>query len=292
MKKIQTLLSTLEKIHPRLASKAAYQLFCFPPRPEILGETNHLVTEAKKIFDQAVEVSVKSGSFRLKAYHFRGSNSANSVTPKKKVLVIHGWTSASFYMARVIQTLIDENYEVVAFDFPAHGRSSGKFASFLEAVPAILKMGERFGPFDLAVGHSFGSAMLLYAIEGGSPFHKAFSVKKMILFSPPEDISGVIDRFSAAAGLSPRLRIAFRSRIEKIVKRPLKEICGADFLKVTGIPTYLVHDRHDLEIPFTESLKLQSAGGFVTLYETEGLGHRDILIDEISLGHLREAIRI
>lgn len=55
------------------------------------------------------------------------------------------------------------------------------------------------------------------------------------------------------------------------------EFNATKLLESCDIPTLLIHDEHDIEVPISESKILAKAFNQSELFVTEGLGHRKIL---------------
>ena len=61
--------------------------------------------------------------------------------------------------------LIKKGYEVLAFDAPAHGESTGKTINAVVYKDLVLIFGSSYGPIDSFVTHSFGGLALVLALE-------------------------------------------------------------------------------------------------------------------------------
>ncbi|PTL39503.1 alpha/beta hydrolase [Alkalicoccus saliphilus] len=87
------------------------------------------------------------------------------------VFIIHGYLDHSAGLARTINRLLQEGYQVAALDLPGHGLSggaSGSIASFDEYVEAAVKAWGKVSPYCANVplyglGHSTGAAILFQA---------------------------------------------------------------------------------------------------------------------------------
>ena len=72
-----------------------------------------------KIFDEAERLTFFIEGETVQGYRWnKGQN--------KKVLIAHGFNSSVAGCGRYVQPLINKGYEVLAFDAPAHGCSTGK----------------------------------------------------------------------------------------------------------------------------------------------------------------------
>ena len=55
-------------------------------------------------------------------------------------MVVHGWMSKSIYMVKIIDQLLQNNYDVIAVDLPGHGRSPGFSLNWSDSVDIILDL--------------------------------------------------------------------------------------------------------------------------------------------------------
>ena len=82
---------------------------------------------------------------------------------KPLVLLVHGWSGRSGQFYKFIPELLVNDYHVIAFDAPAHGRSKGRRTNILEFVEVIQYISEKFGPIYSGIGHSIGGAAIMNA---------------------------------------------------------------------------------------------------------------------------------
>ena len=71
---------------------------------------------------------------------------------------------------------------VISFDGPAHGLSSGKSTNMIEFLETIKEVDKKYGPFDAAIGHSFGAMSLINAVADGLKVNKLVAIGAIILF--------------------------------------------------------------------------------------------------------------
>mgnify|MGYP000595598652 CR=1 FL=1 len=73
----------------------------------------------------------------------------------------------------MVEPLLKKGYRVIAFDGPAHGKSSGKQASLLKFKDALLAIVQQYGTPSIAIGHSLGAmAIMLACSEVNIPIKK------------------------------------------------------------------------------------------------------------------------
>ena len=96
------------------------------------------------------------------------------------VMLTHGWGSRAGRWSSLIPLLLESGLSAVAFDAPAHGRSSGNTASMPEFARALLAVRAHLGAAPrAAVGHSLGGAATALALSMG------FDAGRAVLIAAP-----------------------------------------------------------------------------------------------------------
>lgn len=216
---------------------------------------------------------------RLRAYDFTLDN-AQKVRVYEGgegpcVLVMHGWESSVARLAVLLDTLVRNDFRVVAFDMPAHGHSPAADTDILQITDIIMTLAHSSGPFVAAIGHSFGGVCLANAIRG------KLEVGRLVLVSTPSTLIGMIDKYCRALGIwrSTRNRLV-RAIQERLASSELeREFDLRLILKESGVPTLVIHDRKDRVVPFSEGEQLSRARAGVQLFATDNLGHSRIISD-------------
>ncbi len=108
---IRTKFTLLSAVSKKKAAAAAFELFCTPQRRNKKPLT--------PIFHDAEKIQFQ---FAGEAVHGFRWNAGRA----KKLLILHGFESSIVNFAHFIDPLLKKDYEVLAFDAPAHGRSNGK----------------------------------------------------------------------------------------------------------------------------------------------------------------------
>ena len=65
--------------------------------------------------------------------------------------------SRGLRFSSLIDPLVKSGYRVVAFDAPAHGRSSGSHVDLMDHADAIMAVTGKIGPVYGIIAHSFGA---------------------------------------------------------------------------------------------------------------------------------------
>ena len=140
------LLSSLSK---KRAAEKAFELFCTPK----YRNTKPL----PQVFEDAEKIHFKFEQYTIRGYRWnKGGN--------RKALILHGFESSAINFDKYIKPLVKKDYEVMAFDAPAHGRSSGKQITALIYRDLIKYLNDQYGPIQSYIAHSFGGLALSFAL--------------------------------------------------------------------------------------------------------------------------------
>ena len=245
------------------------------------------VKTAKKVFHTLLDREVElEASLKFKVYVFNPDSS-------KKALVVHGWMSKSIYMTKIIQKLILNDYMVVAVDLPGHGASPARRVSWKDSVKALLKVQEHFNGFDLALGHSYGGAMILNATgiaHEVSDIEEILKLKNIVMIASPVKIQTAINLFAKKMGLSEYEGDKLISKIEEESGTTVDKLDGVYLQKTdpTATKIHCIHDVNDKIIPFEDASYLQELGDSVSLSRVRNLGHISVIYDSKAMGKLNE----
>ncbi len=189
----------------------------------------------------------------------------------KQILLVHGWESRATQMYGVAQQLLTTGYDVVAVDMPAHGHSKGQTSNPHLFAQTIQLAQQHLGDFEAIVGHSMGAGATAIAVGRG------VSTQKMVLISGPSSIENVLRRFAGFIGLNKSGANKFVEFISSVVGSTPQDLDTQLLLKNSTIPTLIIHDEQDLEVPASESKRLASVLSNGELVLSNNLGHRKIL---------------
>jgi pimeloyl-ACP methyl ester carboxylesterase len=190
------------------------------------------------------------------------------------ILMVHGWGARATQMGRMIPALVGCGYRVVAFDAPAHGRSSGHITNHIHFAGAVSAVADTIGEIDSVIAHSFGVAATLLACRDWG-----VTAKRQIYIS---SFSHCI-WFTEAFGKYLRIRTDIVSRMRDMMvtrytgRFEWSQLSVSDMLQDTNMPTLLIHDRNDNEIPYAHFQQLVCAKPQAETFTTNGLGHHFLL---------------
>lgn len=273
LKVIRPVMKLSSTLSPDITGRLAFRLFCTPIGHARINDANPQMRAAKALFGRAEHRVVTHGCGYVKTAWFEPAGVSRGT-----VLVLHGCTGQSLFMAGFIEPLLEKGFRVVAMDLPAHGASSGKRLTFPLAIEAISSVVRDELPLAGIVAHSFGGAVALAAVAGGVEAFAPIPVHRIVTVAAPRAMQGYGRQFSETLGLTSRGHAAFEGEVMAIAGRPMESFSGTDYLRRTLVPTQVIHAPDDKEIPFSDADDLASAGAHVELVPMPGLGHRRILM--------------
>ena len=251
----------LELISVRLSSLFGMRLFMTPINYPIPKRERYMLKSAQKkrmfIDDINKEIEVLSYGYS-----------------RKKVLLVHGWCGRSTQLFAFADKLLENGYMVISFDGPAHGRSSGKTTMMPEFLKTIKKINTTFGPFEAAIGHSFGATSLYIA---ASDF---LTVKSLIAVGSGDKISDIILNFSKNLYLKKKSAQLIQSRLEKKWNLKVNDSSSSTVARKINIPVLVVHDVTDGDVPVSCAYEIRKNLKRGSLLITNKLGHTKILRDK------------
>jgi pimeloyl-ACP methyl ester carboxylesterase len=184
-----------------------------------------------------------------------------------RVLLVHGWEGVASDFATLAEAFRARGFGVVAFDQPAHGRSSGKRTTLPKMARAVLDVARATGPFAAVVGHSLGASSVLLALRDGLPAQRA------VLISPPRDAREFIHMLGQRLGLTAR-RVAGAIAL---LERTVGSVGGRETDRVANqlrVPGLVLHDRDDRAVPFSHGVAIAAAWPGARFVPLTGVGHR------------------
>ena len=171
-------LNLFAKLSKRKAAEKAFELFCTPYTSN--------KKKAPAVFEKAEKLHLKFENYHLVGYRW------NHPQPKK-ALILHGFSSTIKKFDHFVMPLVKKGYEVIAFDAPAHGDSSGKTINGFQYRDTINAVYEKFGPIHSFIAHSFGGlALSLFMQDLTYQDHK-----KIVLIAPATETDSALVSFAS-----------------------------------------------------------------------------------------------
>lgn len=272
---VRKVFSASEHLAPRLAGRAAFELFCRTPNPKRLTAGERKAVDAASDFMAGARhhrLPVSTGCIMVHEFKPAGAK-------RGTVLVVHGWRSRTEYMRALIEGYQEAGYRVMSLDLPGHGGSLGRRLNMATAVQAVAVAAEWFGPFQAIVGHSFGGAIAVNAAVGSVHGCAPVPAAKLVTIASPSSMPMLFGDFGRMMRLGPRSQAAVADQVKRVTGRPLDEFTSSRQLARTPIPTLVIHAPDDREVAAEHAAMVASAGSHVRLQWVAGLGHRRILAD-------------
>jgi pimeloyl-ACP methyl ester carboxylesterase len=191
----------------------------------------------------------------------------------EKVLIIHGWSSRGTQIYRIAEKLHQAGFHVVAFDAPAHGKSTGKTTNMLQIIEVTQYLKHYFGDFYALVGHSLGGNIAhQYA-------RAANKLEKIVTIAAVDKISTIFANFIKMVGLSDKTYTRMTHYFEQKYSVDINDYDTSIAAKEVNIPSLVIHDKQDFDVGYDCAVQIVKNNKNATLMTTEGLGHSKILND-------------
>ncbi len=192
---------------------------------------------------------------------------------KSKVLLLHGWSGRGSQLYHLADKILENRMMVISVDAPAHGLSSGKKTNMLEYIRAIEEIDKKYGPFDYAIGHSWGGMTLLNALG------KKLKLKKAVIIGADNKISEVISGFVKKFQVDQSVTPVIIAHYCKLLKVQMDQFDSEKVASRIDIPVLVIHDTKDAFVPVSSAIEIRQQLKKGSLLITNGLGHHKIFKD-------------
>ncbi|MCD0469654.1 alpha/beta fold hydrolase [Flavobacterium sp. JAS] len=245
-------------ISTKLVTSYAARLFTTPIKHKIPKREFEM---DQKSIQETVYVPVINQS--VVTYHYGQSD--------RKILLVHGWSGRGTQLFKIADELLKNGYSTVSFDAPAHGKSKGKMTIMSEFIASILEIDKKYGPFEIAIGHSLGGMSVLNAIKD------ELKVNKAIVIGSGDIVQDIIDDFILKLGLKQEISERLRNHFEAKYQVKMDDFSAYKAAQKVKIPVLVIHDNDDPEVSVKAGIHIHKQLENGTLFLTDGLGHRKIL---------------
>ena len=243
------------------AAEKAFALFCTPRKGSVRPEQQEFLEQAKSR-------RIKAMGLELQTYHWQGA--------KETILLLHGWESNAFRWRNLISFLKNEDYNIVAFDAPAHGHSTGAIFNvplYTECTKAVMDF---YNP-KILIGHSVGGMNSLYNQEK----YPNEEIDKIVTIGSPSRLQDIMVHYQqllkfndvVMTGLDDYFMEQFGFRIHEFSTSQFK-----GHLSKKGL---VIHDKEDTIAPFSASEQVHATWKNSKFLKTKGFGH-SMQQDEVS----------
>lgn len=262
------LLSGMSKPFPGLTARLFYRLYCTPPGTKLRAAHTQLRDTA-----QLRKIAVTSYPFDHKPLNITTYRWGSS---DKKVLLLHGWGGSPFHFKQLIGELLQQGYEVITYDAPAHGLSDGKRTNLIQWNHVLEQLMEKEGALYAVIGHSFGGLNAALTLS-----RKSVHVPKLVMLSAALSAPVFFDDAFRMFNIDPVVMPRLKTLIHRRLGEDLNEMDLHRYInKINADDIFLAYDTTDTLVDEKE------ISAFVTSYPTirslriTGEGHFRIMRQE------------
>lgn len=258
---LRTRLNFIGVFSQRKAAEEAFEIFCTPLRKS--------KKEEGEIFAFVERHYVQVDGKRVAVYRWNPGGA-------RKVMILHGFESATRNFERYIELLIKKGYTVIAADAPAHGGSEGRQINLPLYVRTIAKVVEQFGPMDSYMAHSFGGLAIIHFLENVAHTPE----QRIALIAPATETNTAVDMLFKMLQLDNKVRAEFEQVVIEKGGHPSNHYSIPRALDHIRASILWVHDEDDDITPIKDIkpvMKKQLPN--IAFLITKNLGHRKIYRD-------------
>lgn len=260
MKVSKIYFKVMNALFPSILAKQVYQFMSNP-------RVKKLRAFEDKILDEAEQEHIRFKTFDIQTYAWGN--------PKHKVaLLIHGWEGQAGNFGAMVDILLAKNYYIIAFDGPAHGRSSKGNTNMFEFSELAAVFLHKYKPTTI-ISHSFGSVTTMIAMSNNIDI----PIKQWVVVTTPHDFKDRIEQISETLGVGTKT-------INKVIKMVEADMgVSIDSLNVKTYSTkikhveniLIVHSKMDKILPIESARIAHKEISQSQLIELDNLGHYSIL---------------
>jgi len=240
----------------------AFRLFCTP-------QTRN-VKKLPAVFEAAEKLQFVFSGYTIAGYRWNKGG-------HRRALILHGFESSAINFDFYIQPLIEKGYEVLAFDAPAHGRSSGRQINAVIYRDLVRHIYTGYGPIQSFMAHSFGGLAVCLALAE----IRLENDCRIALIAPATESTTAFEQFFQFVHITdPVVKTECNRIVTKLSGHPISWFSIPRTLEQIAAKILWVHDRADTVTPFSD-VKPVIAQNYpaIEFVLTEGLGHRKIYRD-------------
>ncbi|MDC6386045.1 alpha/beta hydrolase [Flagellimonas taeanensis] len=240
-------------IAPKKVAHNAFHLFCTVRKGRVLPQQAEYLERAKLTVENVA-------NHQLQVYHWPGN--------KETVLLVHGWESNTFRWRNLIKKLQEADFNIIGFDAPSHGHSSGKHLYVPLYEEAVDHMVKKYGPKHL-IGHSVGGMTIMYNQYKNPCDH----VEKMVTIGSPSEFYEIMTHFQKILKFNNRVLSHLDDYVMDRFGFRIHEFSTSSFARSIDKKGLLFHDKLDNITLYHASVQVNANWKDSSLVSTEGLGH-------------------
>ncbi|WP_423998036.1 alpha/beta fold hydrolase [Maribacter sp. IgM3_T14_3] len=238
---------------PKKAAHKAFLVF-------IKVRKGRVLPNQKAFLDQAKLEVLSLEANEIQVYNWPGN--------KETVLLVHGWESNTWRWHKLIEKLQEADYNIIAFDAPAHGYSSGDMLHVPLYAETLQHVLTKYQPTVL-IGHSMGGMTALY----NESLHPNKTLEKIVTIGSPSEFHEILTHYKNLLGFNSKVLNELENLVYDKFKFTVKEFSSSKFVESNQKKGLLFHDRFDMIAPYHASVDVHKHWKGSELVSTEGLGH-------------------
>ncbi|WP_299215791.1 alpha/beta hydrolase, partial [uncultured Dokdonia sp.] len=238
----------------KAAARKAFLIFCTPRAGRIKEDQKEYLETAKDL-----RLTVND-TVTVQTYRWEGTGPT--------ILLIHGWESNAHRWWKLIDVLQKRNYNIIGFDAPAHGNSTGKILNVPLYTEALEIVSQHYKP-EVHVGHSVGGLTTIFHYYRYQPKY----IKKLVSLGAPSELSEIMKDYQQILGMNNSVMKGIDLLVQKRFGFSTKEFSGASFAKAIDVSGLIIHDTYDRITPVEASRGIHKNWKNSTFIETSGFGH-------------------
>ena len=258
MKSVRSISQTLGNWMPGLMSPLYIKLFMRPPARATHRYEDELLRKANR-------KSMPFGKLTIRTYEWKAYDRA------PWVVLVHGWQSRGTALRHFVPTLNHLGYNVVAFDGPAHGESSGWQNHLILMSQVLHQLVDEYEQVKGVIGHSFGGAASSYLFSSAL---RNYELDFFTFIATPTSMERIFEEFFDIVGAPDPLREKIIEDLQKQFQLDLDDVdTDKTAQKINTAKGVVIHDERDrIVLPRNAEALLEARPDFTWL-KPVGLGH-------------------
>lgn len=253
IKLVGSYLNVLSYVSADYAANKALHLFSKPRKGKLKPQHETFLDSAKK------EILFYN-DLNIATYQWTGN--------KETVLLVHGWESNTARWKKKIAHFVEEGFNVIALDAPAHGASGSNFFNALLYSEFINTVAQKYQP-QIIIGHSVGGMASVFFQQK----YQLDSIQKMVLLGAPSEFEGVLKNYINLLGYNKKIEKSLSKVIFNRFGAPPSSFSTSKFAKDIRTDSLIIHDTKDTIIPYSEAKLIEKNLQNSKLISTKGFGH-------------------
>ncbi|MEX0272828.1 MAG: alpha/beta fold hydrolase [Flavobacteriaceae bacterium] len=238
---------------PQKTAHKAFELFC-----TVRG--GRVKPQQADYLDMARDTLIQVADHHIQTYRWPGEGPT--------VLLVHGWESNAFRWRNLISKLREAKFNVIAFDAPAHGHSTGKLLHVPLYTQVLQHIIKTCAP-QYVVAHSVGGMTLLY----NDYKYQNPEIEKMVTVAAPSEFHEIMSHYQKLLRFNNKVYGALDTYIKNKFGFTIQEFSTSKFAKTNTKKGFLLHDRKDAITPCHASEQVHKNWKDSTFMAAEGQGH-------------------